>query len=91
MRRESTPKQLKHWEDTLSDLERFFQDYPLPSEPIRLSECETVIDSRKFVEGTLATTRANFGVPTFAVYVSRLIEFKKLLIQRNQKALSEKP
>jgi hypothetical protein len=86
MRRESTPKQLEHWTRTLAELETFFKDYPLPTEPIRISQAETIVDARKFVAASLATARANFGVPTFAPYVSRLIEFKKLLIQQNQKA-----
>lgn len=85
MRRTSSPKQLDHWTRTLADLEAFYASAVLPAEPVRLSVCETITDARKFVTGHLGAARRNFGVPTFAIYVKRLITFRNIITNTQNK------
>jgi hypothetical protein len=86
MKRQSTPAELEKWEKTLSRLEAFFHNYPLPNGPIWLSQCETVADVNLFVVNGLSTARTNFGVPAFAPYVTRLVLLSRILTQHHQKA-----
>lgn len=63
----------------ISELESYFENIPLPTEPIKLNECTTIIDCSLFVKSHLNTVKAYIGKEIALPYLKRLNEFKQLL------------
>ena len=56
-------------------IKAYFQFATLPTEPVKISCCETVIDSKKFVENHIGRIE-HYGIERSAPYLSRLKKFK---------------
>jgi len=67
------------WDDIIFELETFFNTCILPTGPIKLDECSTIIDLPKFIEAHLSTVIFNNGNKTFRPYLDRLIELRNLI------------
>jgi hypothetical protein len=65
-------------ENELIELEQYFKSVTLPAE-IRLSQCENIIDVKKFITTSLANCRAGMGLKTFEAAYDRLMKLKELL------------
>lgn len=68
----------------LSDLESFFSEYNPSDEIIELSQCETIIDQKKFIKSHLNALKGNPGNKTFIPYFNRLVEFYKLVKKQSK-------
>lgn len=63
----------------LNELETFFNSVDLPTEPIKLNQCTTIIDVQKFVRINLMTLKAQKGNKAFMPYYHSLVELYKIL------------
>ena len=71
----------EYWD--IEELEKFFSIADLPSAPVKLNVCSTIIDVKGFLESHFETVKFNNGKPTFRPYYNRLLEFKKLITNEN--------
>jgi len=67
------------WNREISDLESYYANVKLPSQPVKLDKSSTIIDCSKFIEKHLSTVKANIGNKTFFPYLKRLHELKRNL------------
>lgn len=67
------------WADEIGQLEKFYSKIVLPTEPVKLDQCSTIIDVPLFLESHFAIVRANQGKPTFRPYLERLQKLRDVL------------
>lgn len=79
----SKPEQPKpqSWEQEITELENYFAEITLPTQPVKLNRCSTVTNCSLFIESHFATVKANNGKRTFLPYLNRLQELKQVLIK----------
>jgi hypothetical protein len=77
----SNPEQpkLESWEQDITDLENYFTNITLPTQPVKLNRRSTIINCSLFIESHFATVKANNGKRTFLPYLNRLQELKQVL------------
>ena len=75
---EEAPKP-ESWEGDITELEYYFETANLPASPVKLNICQTITDITKFINGHLATVKAQNGKRTFLPYLHRLQELKQYL------------
>jgi hypothetical protein len=75
----SIPEQAKpeSWEHNITELEKYFTEIALPTQPVKLSKYNTIKNCSLFIESHFATVKANNGKQTFLPYLNRLKELKK--------------
>jgi hypothetical protein len=75
------PLQLKpeSWEQDITELEKYFAGITLPTQPVKLNGCSTIIKCSLFIESHFATVKANNGKRAFLPYLNRLQELKQVL------------
>ena len=67
------------WEQDINELENYFAGIQLPTQPVKLNRCSTIIDCSLFIESHFATVKANKGKRTLLPYLNRLQELKQVL------------
>ena len=67
------------WEQDITDLENYFTNITLPTQPVKLNRCSTITDCSLFIESHFATVKGNNGNRTFLPYLNRLQELKQVL------------
>ena len=67
------------WEQDITELEKYFAGITLPTQPVKLNGCSTIIKCSLFIESHFATVKANNGKRTFLPYLNRLQELKQVL------------
>jgi len=72
-------KQPEKWTNEIKELETFFANMELPTEPIQLNQCSIIQDSKLFIESHFAVINQNNGNYTFLPYLNRLQELKQIL------------
>jgi hypothetical protein len=77
----SKPEQPKpeNWEQDITELENYFTNITLPTQPVKLNRCSTITNCSLFIESHFATVKANNGKRTFLPYLNRLQELKQVL------------
>jgi len=70
------PEQL---DQETSELIDFFNSISLPQNPIRLSQAEIIIDSKKFVNSHIQFIKSQKNNPVFKPYLERLKKFKAMI------------
>jgi hypothetical protein len=77
----SKPEQPKpeNWEQDITELENYFTNITLPTQPVKLNKCSTITNCSLFIESHFATVKANNGKRTFLPYLNRLQELKQVL------------
>lgn len=77
----SKPEQPKpeSWEQDITELENYFTNITLPTQPLKLNKWSTIINCSLFIESHFATVKANNGKRTFLPYLNRLHELKQNL------------
>jgi len=77
----SKPEQAKpeSWEQDITELENYFAEITLPTQPVKLNKCSTINNCSLFIESHFATVKANNGKRTFLPYLNRLQELKQVL------------
>ena len=74
-----TIKKGENWNDTITELETYFANIQLPTEPVKLNQCSTITNIHKFIDGHLANVKQNNGKPFFLPYLHRLQQLKQIL------------
>lgn len=72
-------EQPKSWSNDVTELENFFSRIELPTHPIKLNQCSTIIDCSLFIESHFISVKANDGKRRFLPYLKRLQELKQIL------------
>jgi hypothetical protein len=67
------------WSEEIAEVETFFAGISSIEEPIRLNSYSNILNAQRFVEGNLATVKANNGKPWFKVYLDHLKELRGYL------------
>ena len=77
----SIPEQAKpeSWEHNITELEKYFTEIALPTQPVKLSQCYEITDCSLFIKSHFATVKANNGKQAFLPYLNRLKELKLVL------------
>ncbi len=77
----SKPEPLKpdNWEQNIQELENYFTETTLPTQPLKLNRCSIITNCSLFIESHLTNVKANNGKQTFLPYLSRLQELKQVL------------
>ncbi len=73
-------KSQNKWDGQILKLEAFFNSIELPSDEIRLSQCEVISDVQKFISSHLGYAKRYNGNMTFEPYLMRLEKLKNILI-----------
>lgn len=69
-----------NYENEIKELEHFFHGKELPSTPIKLDQCSTIIDISKFIESHIACLKRDDGKKIFIPDIKRLQALKKYFI-----------
>ena len=72
-------EQPRNWDNDISELENYFENIELPTQPVKLNRCSTITDCSLFIESHFATVKGNNGNRTFLPYLNRLQELKQVL------------
>ncbi len=75
----STGKSPDNWDERISKLKAFFNSIELPTDEIRLSQCEIITDIQKFIDTHLIRIEQHNGNMTFEPYLLRLEKLKNIL------------
>jgi hypothetical protein len=76
-----TPPQKKqqNWDKQILELETFFKNTELPTEPTKLNKWTTILNCEIFIQSNLQTAKANNGNYTYEPYLNQLQELKDFL------------
>jgi hypothetical protein len=69
----------ENWIKAINELENYFTEITLPTQPVKLNRCSTITDCSLFIESHFATVKAKNGKRTFLPYLNRLQELKQVL------------
>jgi len=72
-------EQPQNWSNDIAELENYFANIELPTQPVKLNRCSTITNCSLFIESHFATVKANNGKRTFLPYLNRLQELKQVL------------
>ena len=67
------------WSNEIIELEAYFKNTKLPTEPIKINQCQTITNVNKFIDRHLKALRTNNSKPTFEPYLNRLLQLKELI------------
>ena len=68
-----------NWDGRIMKLKAFFNSIDLPTDEIRLSQCEVITDVQKFITSHLSYVKRYNGRMTFEPYLLRLEKMKNIL------------
>ena len=63
---------VQNWSDQINELESYFSNTSIPTNPVKLDGCSTITDANLFIESHIETARENNGNKTFLPYLNRL-------------------
>ena len=66
----------------LDKIEKFFTEYKNINKPIQLSQCESVVDVKKFVSVNIHILRNNSGNKLFKPYADRLNKLYNICVNQ---------
>jgi len=69
-----------NWINEISDIENYFANMELPTQPVQLNGSSTITDCSRFVVSHLAAVKRNNGNETFRPYLDRLNELSIMMI-----------
>jgi hypothetical protein len=72
----NAPDSSTDWTEEINELEKYFDEVALPSQFIKLTQCETITDPRKFIDSALAVAKANNGKKWYRIYLERLKQLR---------------
>lgn len=71
--------QPQNWNNDIAELENYFANIELPTQPVKLNKCCIITDSSTFIESHFATVKLNNGKKTFLAYLNRLFDLRNIL------------
>lgn len=77
----SKPEQPKpdNWEQDITELEKYFSQKIISSQPVKLNPYTTITNCTTFIESHFETVKAKNGKRTFLPFLNRLKEYKQML------------
>ena len=76
---EPIKEQPENWGNDIVELESYFANIELPTQPVKLNKCSVITDCFLFIESHFSTVKANNEKRTFLPYLNRLQELKQVL------------
>ncbi|MCF8327629.1 MAG: DUF6371 domain-containing protein [Bacteroidales bacterium] len=76
-------EQPQNWNNDIAELENYFANNKLPTQPIKLNSYSTITDCSLFIKSHLAIVKRNNGNKTFLPYKQRLQELKQILTKNS--------
>ena len=73
------------WEQDIAQLENYFADMAVPTQPIKLNPYSTITNFPLFIESHFATVKRNNGNRTFLPHLNRLQELKNIYEPKAEK------
>jgi hypothetical protein len=73
----------ENWDKNIAEIENYFSNIELTTEPVRLNQCSMITDVYSFIQSHLATVKANNGKQAFSPYLCRLQELQQIFINLN--------
>lgn len=67
-----------NWGNDIAELENYFANINLPTQPVQLNKCSTITDFPLFIESHFATVKANNGKQNTLPYLDRLKKMKQM-------------
>jgi len=67
------------WNNEIKELENYFSETQLPTEPIKLNQCSKIINVSLFIDSHFATVKAHNGNKTYLPYLNRLQDLQRVL------------
>jgi hypothetical protein len=67
------------WEQDIIELEKYFAETHLPSQPLKLNKCSTITNYSLFIESHLDKVKTHNGKRTYLPYLNRLKELKQAI------------
>ena len=64
----------------ITDLESYFKTATLPTDPVKLDKCTTILNVQKMVDSHFETVKAQNGNPRYLPYLLRLELLKQILL-----------
>lgn len=71
------PSKPESWIHDITELENYFVGITLPTQPIKLNKCSTIINCSLFIESHLATLKTHNGIKNFMPFLDRLKMLKQ--------------
>lgn len=68
---------------TLDELIKYFEEVDIPNQ-VKLEECATIVDVRRFIDYHVKTLKGNSGVYRFLPYYERLVKLKEIIEESQQ-------
>lgn len=75
----TTPSELVNWDNEIVALELFFQEFPIPQEPIQLNQCSRITNANAFIKSGLTTAKTYRGSRAGLPYLERMKQLKELM------------
>lgn len=73
------PRQWESWNAEIEELEKALVGISLPTIPLKIQGCNTIIEPSEFIKAHLATIKVNDGNPVYLPYLECLNEFRIVL------------
>lgn len=70
----------ENWEKDISELENYFAGVTLPTQPLKLNQCSTILNVPLFIQSQFEAVNNNKNKRIFIPYLNRLQELKQTLI-----------
>lgn len=77
----SEPIQPETWDQDITNLQTYFTEIILPTDPVKLNQCSTITDVSKFIESHFETAKGNSNGRIKEIFIDRLQELKQILIK----------
>jgi hypothetical protein len=74
-----TKEQPQNWSNDIAELESYFINIDLPTQPVKLNRCSTITNCSLFIESHFATVKGNNGNRTYLPYLQRLQGLRTVL------------
>ena len=72
-------EQPQNWSNDIAELETYFTNIELPTQPVKLNSGNTIKDCSLFIESHFSNIKANNGKRSYLAYLNRLQELKQVL------------
>ncbi len=76
---------MKLWNELIKEVEDFFAKVKEDASQVRISECELVVDVKKFTEAHLSIVKNQNGNARFVPYMKRLLTLKQVMSNSPEK------
>ncbi|MEN2282222.1 DUF6371 domain-containing protein [Algoriphagus sp. SE2] len=69
----------QNWSNEIAELENYFSGIEMPTQPIKLNKCSTIINCPLFIESHFTALKANKCKRVFSLYLNRLQNLRQVI------------